>query len=95
MQAVYDATNKKIDFLERVIQKVEYGLLLGLPEGYFSAVYEAYGIKIRPPLRHLTFGRSSTMPLTSLSARSHFRLRQLPGIPLGGRQDQLGRSNQD
>ena len=33
----------------------------------------------RPPLRHLTFGRSSTMPLTSLSARSHFRLRQLPG----------------
>ena len=33
--------DKKIDFLGRVTQKVEYGLLLGLPEGYFSAVYEA------------------------------------------------------
>ncbi|OLQ08129.1 Retrovirus-related Pol polyprotein from transposon TNT 1-94 [Symbiodinium microadriaticum] len=30
--------DKKIDFLGRVIQKIEYGLLLGLPEGYFSFV---------------------------------------------------------
>ena len=37
--------DKKIDFLGRVIQKIEYGLLLGLPEGYFSSVYESYGIK--------------------------------------------------
>ena len=28
-----------------MIQKIEYGLLLGLPEGYFSSVYESYGIK--------------------------------------------------
>ena len=41
--------DKKIDFLGRVTQKVEYGLLLGLPEGYFSAVYEAYGIKKATP----------------------------------------------
>eukprot|EP00439_Symbiodinium_sp_Y106_P085600 s1008_g29.t1 len=41
--------DKKIDFLGRVIRKVEYGLLLGLPEGYFSAVYEAYGIKKATP----------------------------------------------
>ena len=33
--------DKKIDFLGRVIQKIEYGLLLGLPEGYFSSVYES------------------------------------------------------
>ena len=37
--------DRKIDFLGRVIQKIEYGLLLGLPEGYFSSVYESYGIK--------------------------------------------------
>ena len=37
--------DKKIDFPGRVIQKIEYGLLLGLPEGYFSSVYESYGIK--------------------------------------------------
>ena len=37
--------DKKIDLLGRVIQKIEYGLLLGLPEGYFSSVYESYGIK--------------------------------------------------
>ena len=37
--------DKKIDFLGRVIQKIEYGLLLGLPEGYFGSVYESYGIK--------------------------------------------------
>ena len=41
--------DKKIDFLGRMIQKVEYGLLLGLPEGYFSAVYEACGIKKATP----------------------------------------------
>ena len=37
--------DKKIDFLGRVIQKIAYGLLLGLPEGYVSSVYESYGIK--------------------------------------------------
>eukprot|EP00439_Symbiodinium_sp_Y106_P078278 s2258_g17.t1 len=37
--------DKKIEFLRRVIQKIEWGLLLGLPEGYFTAVYESYGIK--------------------------------------------------
>ena len=41
--------DKKVDFLGRMIQKVEYGLLLGLPEGYFSAVYEACGIKKATP----------------------------------------------
>ena len=37
--------DKRIEFLGRVIEKIEYGLMLGLPEGYFKAVYEAYGIK--------------------------------------------------
>ena len=37
--------DKRIEFLGRVVEKIEYGLMLGLPEGYFKAVYEAYGIK--------------------------------------------------
>ena len=37
--------DKRIEFLGRVIEKIEYGLMLGLPEGYFKGVFEAYGVK--------------------------------------------------
>ena len=73
--------DKKIDFLGRVIQKIEWGLLLGLPEGYFTSVYESYGIQkgstTPPDLRKILDDAldkpECQKPLLSTGAATKFR----------------------
>ena len=76
--------DKKIEFLGRVIQKVEWGLMLGLPDGYFTSVYESYGIKrgssTPPDLRKiLDEGMSSPDSQKPLSGEAATKYRSAVG----------------
>ena len=72
--------DKRIEFLGRVIEKIEYGLMLGLSEDYFKAVYEGYGVKkpsyAPPDLRKMlddAIGKPELQAALSSEAASKYR----------------------
>ena len=82
--------DKRIEFLGRVIEKIEYGLMLGLPEGYFKSVYEGCGIKkpsyTPPDLRKMLDDAIGKPELqAALSSEAAFKYRSAIGkISWGG-----------